>query len=141
MRDSDSEKFAAYMTYSLYCSNAYQTLKPAAKNILGLLYFEIEMFNKKRGKKKFKPIIRNADSIKMPYSEIKDRLNYGHKAIWAAFKEIMAHGFIEIMAHGGFYKGSTNVYKISEAWRTWMPGQIINDIGKNGKIGWQKKQK
>ena len=83
----------------------------------------------------------NRDNIKAPYVEIKDRLEYSKKTIWTAFKEILAHGFLEVVENGGGCKGDCKIYKISEKWRTWKKGQIINEIGTNGKIGWQKQKK
>lgn len=140
MRDLKSQKFCGYLTYHLYTSDAFRTLKPATRDILILVYFEVQMTSlKKRGK--YTPVITNRDEIKLPYAEINDRLKYSIKTIWQAFKDLLAKGFLEVVENGGGSKGDCKVYKISEKWRTWEAGKIINEIGKNGKIGWQKKQK
>jgi hypothetical protein len=140
MRVIKSQKFSGYLTYQLFVSDAFRSLKPASRDILALIYFEVKLTSaKKRGK--YTPVILNRDNIKAPYVEIQERLGYSKKTIWTAFKEILAHGFLEVVENGGGCKGDCKVYKISEKWREWKQGQIINEIGKNGKIGWQKQKK
>ncbi len=139
MRDIKSQKFCGYLTYQLYVSGAFRALKPATRDILILIYFEVKLTSaKKRGK--YTPTIVNRDSVKAPYAEIQERLGYSKKTVWIAFKEILAHGFLEVVENGGGCKGDCNIYKISEKWRAWEQGQIINEIGTNGKIGWQKQK-
>lgn len=128
------------MTYQLFVSAAFRDLKPSAKDILQLIYFEIEMTSqKKRGK--YIPVITNRNNIKLPYEEIMERTGYGKKAVWTAFKDILAHGFIEVVHHGGGTKGDLNIYGITEDWRKWEPGQVIRELGRNGKVGWQSQNK
>ena len=108
---------------------------------MSLVFFEIDISPLKKKARKYTPVITNRDNIKLPYAEIEEALGYRHKTIWEAFKDILAKGFLEITTHGGGGKGDCNIYKISEKWRTWQHGQIINEIRKNGKIGWQKAKK
>ena len=140
MRNIKSQKFCGYLKYDLYVSSAFRALRPATRDILILIYFEINLTSsKKRGK--YTSVIVNRFEIKLPYAEIQIRLGYSKKTVWIAFKEILAHGFLEVVENGGGCKGDCKVYKISENWREWKQGQIINEIGKNGKIGWQKEKK
>jgi len=138
MRDLNSQKFSSYLTYELFNSKAFRALKPATRDILILVYFEIKMTSSKKRSQKYTPIITNREDIKLPYAEIEKRLGYHHKTIWEAFKDIFSKGFLEVIKNGGGSKGDVKIYKISEKWRGWKKGQIINEIGKNGKIGWQK---
>ena len=141
MRKLTSIKFPKYLSYHLFCSDAFRDIRPATREILILIYFEIEFPSSKGQGKKYRPTLLNRDDIKLPYDEIKDRLKYSHKTIWISFKEAFEHGFLEAVKNGGGSKGDCKIYKISEKWRAWEPGQIITEIGKNGKIGWQKKTK
>jgi len=100
MRNIKSQKFCGYLTYELFVSFPFRDLKPASRDILTLVYYEIQLTSpKKRGK--YTPIILNRSDIKLPYKEIKDRLGYSNKTIWNAFKEILAHGFLEVVSNGG----------------------------------------
>lgn len=139
MRDTKSQKFCGYLTYQLFVSEAFRALRPGTRDILILIYFEVNMASK-TNKGKYQPVILNRNEIKMPYADIQERLKYTKKTVWIAFKEILAHGFLEMVKHGGGCKGDCKIYKISEKWRTWLPGKIISEIGKNGKIGWQKEK-
>lgn len=139
MRDKKSQKFPGAFTYQLFVSDAFRNLRPSSKEILLLMYFEVKTTSqKKRGK--YTPLMANRHDIKMPYAEIRDRLKYGDKAIHGSFKELLAHGFIEIIKHGGSVKGDVNVYGIAEDWRKWEPGDVVREIKKNGKAGWQRKK-
>jgi len=76
----------------------------------------------------------------LSYTEIQDRLGYKEKAIWTAFTEFHERGFIETVKRGGGAKGDYSVYAISEKWRHWLPGQVINKKAINGKTGWQREK-
>ena len=130
-----------YLTYQLFMSPAFRHLKPSAKDILLQVYFEIKMGSKKRGNGKYSNQVLNRNDIRMPYREINQRLEYSDKTIWAAFKQIMAHGFLKVVEYGGGCKGDVNTYGICEDWRDWEPGQIIFEMKKNGKAGWQREKK
>ena len=71
MLDPDSEKFPPQLKYNLFTSPAFRDLKPASKDILILLYYEI-IYHKAGSRGKFYPI--NLDKIVMPYKEIRERL-------------------------------------------------------------------
>lgn len=120
-------------------SPAFRALKPAAREILIQIYFEVDM-SKKSKRSKWVSIVTNRDEIKLPYREISERLGYSDKCIWESFKQIIAHGFLKIIKYGGGAKGDVKVYGITEEWRTWQKGQVIRPMEKNGKIGWQKKK-
>ncbi len=141
MRDTKSQKFAGYLTYQLFISDSFRALKPSARDILILVFFEIDIKPLKKKARKYTPVITNRNNIKLPYADITKSLGYHHKTVWEAFKDFFAKGFLEVVTHGGGGKGDCNIYKISEQWRTWKYGQTINKIRKNGKIGWQKVKK
>jgi hypothetical protein len=113
-------------------------MKPASREILILLYFEIE-YSQQRGKKR-ESVIINRDNIILSYGEITDRLGYRDKAIWTAFKEFHERGFIETVKRGGGAKNDYSVYSISEKWRRWKPGEVIKEKAINGKTGWQREK-
>jgi len=134
MNNSKSQKFAAYFTKEVFLSPAYRALRPSAKEILILTYYKANFNQGKKGKR----ILINRKDIKLPYREITDNLGYQTKAIWGAFKQLLAHGFIEVIDHGGGAKGDVNTYGITEDWRKWKTGEVVREIKKNGKIGFQK---
>jgi len=138
MRDLKSQAFPAYLTYELFMSPAFRQLKPAAKDILIQIFFEIKMTPRNKRGKKYTPAIANRNEIALPYHEIKTRLGYSDKTIWACFKQMLAHGFLKVEKHGGGSKGDYQVYGISENWRKWSPGDVIREIQINGKYGRQK---
>lgn len=139
MRDKKSQKWPMYLTYQLYIHEAFRSLKPAARDILPLLYYEIEYPNRKK-KGKYDATIMNRHEIRLPYVEIRDRLGYSDKTIWESFRQLLAHGFIEVVKPGGGFKGDCAVYSISEKWRTWTPGKVITETPFRKKIGFQKKK-
>ncbi len=113
-------------------------MKPASREILILLYFEIDFAQ--QGGNKRNAVIINRDNIKLSYAEIRDRLGYGDKAIWTALKEFHERGFIETVKRGGGAKHDFSVYSISEKWRRWQPGTVIKEKAINGKTGWQREK-
>jgi len=141
MRKLDSQKFISYMTYQVFMSPAFRDLKPAAKDILIQIYFEIEMSSAKSRSKKYTPTVTNRYDIKLTYREIKSRLGYSEKTIWTSFKQMLANGFLKVIKHGGGGKGDIQIYGITEDWRKWKKGQEIRTIQKNGKIGRQRQTK
>jgi len=134
MLNKKSQKFAAYFTKEVFLSPSYRALRPSAKEILLLIYFK---GNFKKGKKE-KWFLVNRKDIQLPYREITESLGYQTKAIWDAFKQLLAHGFIEVIEHGGGAKGDVNTYGITEDWRKWKDGEVVREIVKNGKVGFQK---
>ena len=139
MLDLKSQKFAGYLTYEVFMSNAFRDLRPAARDILTQLYFEVEMSSRKKRSKKYTPTVTNRHDIKLTYDEIKARLHYSEKTIWLSFKQFLANGFLQVIKHGGGSKGDFQVYGITEDWRYWKKEQIVRTIQKNGKTGWQRK--
>jgi len=133
-----SQKFPAYQTQQLFFSPAFRSLKPASKDILTMLYYNIDMASKTKNGK-YTPCITNRCDIRLPYEEITRYLGYKDKAIWTAFKEMLSNGFIKIVKQGGGAKGDMNVYGITEDWRKWEPGMVIREIKRNSKRGWQAK--
>jgi hypothetical protein len=141
MRKKESQKFAGYLTYQVFMSQAFRNLKPAARDILTQLYFEVEMTSRSQRSKKYTPTLINRNNIKLTYNEIHTRLGYSEKCIWESFKQFLEHGFLKVIKHGGGAKGDAQVYGITEDWRKWKPGQKVRTIRKNGKIGRQRKEK
>ncbi|MEE4601380.1 MAG: hypothetical protein V2J65_08865 [Desulfobacteraceae bacterium] len=122
-------------------SPAFRKLKPAARDILIQIYFEVDMSSPRKRSRKYVPTVTNRHDIKLTYREIKKRLGYSEKTIWEAFKQFYEHGFLKVIKHGGGAKGDVQVYGIAEDWRHWLPGDVVRTIEKNGKLGWQGKQK
>lgn len=141
MRGLDSQKFAGYLTYQVFMSPAFRDLKPASRDILIQIYFEVEMSSRRKRNHKYTPIVMNRNEIKVPYDEIKTRLGYSDKTIWTAFKDFLSHGFLKVIKHGGGAKGDTQVYGIIEDWRKWKKGKLFRTMERNGKVGWQKGKK
>ncbi|MBC2742613.1 MAG: hypothetical protein HGJ93_06110 [Desulfosarcina sp.] len=122
-------------------SDAFRDLKPAARDILTQLYFEVKMSSRKSRTKKYTPMVTNRHDIKLTYKEVKARLGYSEKTIWESFKQFFEHGFLKVIKHGGGSKGDVQVYGITEGWRCWEKGDVIRTIQKKGKIGRQQQTK
>ncbi|WP_300462729.1 hypothetical protein [Desulfobacula sp.] len=133
--------FPGYLTRGLILSDAFLDLKPASVKLLLLLFLEIKIVSKRKAGK-YVPVITNRHDIKLPYAQIREQLGYTDKTVWTAFKDIFAHGFLEVVTHGGGAKGDINIYGISEDWRKWEQGQIIREMTpRNRRAGWQKGKK
>jgi hypothetical protein len=141
MRRTDSQKFAGYLTYQVFMSPAFRELKPAARDILTLLYFEVKFSSPRSRSKKYTPTVTNRHNIKLTYREIHTSVGYSEKTIWESFKQFLEHGFLKVIKHGGGSKGDVQIYSITEDWRHWKKGEVIRTIQKNGKIGRQRKTK
>lgn len=140
MRSKSSLKYTPYLSYELFASNAYIDLKPSSRHVLMFLCLELNMTPQKQ-RKKYVPLYVNKDEIKLTYVELMDRTRLTRKAIWTAFKDLLEHGFICVMVHGGKAKGDPNIYAIIDDWKAWKKGDIVNEIEKNGKVGWQRAKK
>jgi len=140
MRRVKSQKYISYFTYEVFVSDAYGSLRASSKEILLLLYFELEYSPQHKRSQKYTPRIVNRNDIKLPYKDIERVRGYSKGTIWKALKELLEKGFIKIIRAGGGAKGDTSVYGITEDWRTWKPGQVVRELKIKGQIGWQKKK-
>jgi len=69
MREKNSQKYSGYLTYELFVSRAFRDLKPAARDILQLVYYEIQFMKpKKNHRKSTARQVSNGNDIKMPYA-------------------------------------------------------------------------
>lgn len=141
MRDKKSQKYTPYLNYELFVSDAYLDLKPTSRMVLHLLCLELDANSKAKRQKKYTPTYPNKSDIKLPYTEIMDRLGVQRKAVWVAFKELLEHGFISVVHHGGGSKNDPNIYAIVDLWKAWQAGDIVEEVRKSGKTGWQKAKK
>lgn len=139
LKNKDSPKYPGYLTYQLYVSPAFRDLTDAQRDILILIYYEIEMVQKKK-RGKYVEMLKNRNEIVISYQEIGERLGYSDKTIWLAFKAFLAHGFLQVVKHGGGAKGDYQVYGITEDWRKWKPGMVVRETTKSGRFGWQRKK-
>ena len=136
MKDPDSEKFAPQLKYNLFTSPAFRDLKPASKDILILLYYEV-IYHKAGSRGKFYPI--NLDEIVLPYKEIRERLGYTDKTIWTSMTDILAHGFLKVSSYGGKARGDFQIYSIQSKWENWNPDDIMFILKRRGRVGFQRK--
>lgn len=142
MKDKKSQQFCKYFNYQLFASDAFQTMRASSKNVLTLILFEIKSTSGiQKQKDKHAGDMTNRNDIRLPYDDIMAVTGLKKKAVWSAFKEIFAHGFLEVVHHGGGSKGDVNIYGIREDWRKWEEGQVIRKMRLNGKAGWQKTKK
>ena len=113
--------FPKLLRYKMFLSPAFRDLKPAAKDILILMFFEIQSNSPKQS------------HLILPYKEIKENLNYTEKTIWTSIKKLLAHGFINVVKKGGKSKGDFSIYKIENKWESWKPGLEIFKLNKTNK--------
>ena len=138
MQNPESKKFPASLQYRLFTSIAFRNMKPASREILILFYFEVN-FKKYSSRDRLQPI--NDKHLILPYREIGERLGYSDKTIWTAIQDILAHGFLNIVEHGGLGKQQPTIYRISRQWRQWEPGKEIFKLLPSGRVGFQRKKR
>ena len=123
----------------LFLSPAYRDLTGAQKDILTYIYMHVELKTSNTGKTKH--VVTNRKSLVVPYKDIAGYLGYSEHTVWEAFKKFLANGFLGVIENGGGRKGDCKIYEVTEDWRQWQPGKVFREIGQNGKVGWQKKNK
>ena len=75
--------------------------------------------------------VKNKNSITMTYLELTNL--FGEKEgitknrVIRAIDELLAKGFIKIIRPGGNVQGDKTIYGLSEDWRWWTKGQVINE--------------
>lgn len=87
MRDLKSQKYPAYLTYELFMSPAFRPLNLAARDVLIQAYYEVDFTSEEKRNQKYAPVVANREE--------------SEKTIWQSFKQIMAHGFLKRVKHGG----------------------------------------
>ena len=95
------------------------------------------LFLSKRHIKRTTKECTNLSDLTMTYAELENIHNRGFMGhalpkdgisrprIIRALDELLAKGFIEIVRRGGAYKQDKSVYGLTEGWRTWRPGSVI----------------
>ena len=73
-----------------------------------------------------------ADPIICPYSAMKGKM--APATISKALKDLVAHGFIKLVQHGGLYK-QPNSYALLTDWRNWKPEKNRRQLQKLKRAG------
>ena len=112
-----------WITREMFRSPAYLALGGAAPqvliNILGKRWFE------KVGVKGRKEMVcSNCDSLRFTYAEA-EKLGISKPRFTRAIDLLLAKGFLTLNHHGGGYQGDATVYALSDKWRGWARGMVL----------------
>ena len=124
----------------IFLSPSYLRLKGTAPQVLVIFYGKRKFIKVKSKKNNKKSICTNCDHITFTYKEA-ESLGLSKPQFTRAIDELLAKGFISIVHQGGSYKKDKTVYKISEKWRIWKPGNVFETRNKDSiKRGYQGKK-
>lgn len=116
-----------FIEADLFKSKAFISLKGAAPQVLIIFL----------GKRNFKPqgngkrYCINKDSLKFSYIEAKEIYGITQPRFTRAIDELLAKGFLTIIHRGGGYQQDQTIYGLSENWRLWFPGQVVEERKKD----------
>ncbi len=108
----------------LYTSYAFITLKGAAPQVLILFLGKRDMRRAKFGKRT-EWVCVNRDHIHLTYIEAQ-RFRITKARFSRALDELLGKGFIEVVHKGGAWQKDVSVYALSDGWKSWKRGSVLN---------------
>lgn len=111
----------------LFNSKAFINLTGFAPQLLILFYAKRQFENTggKSGKKK--RICLNHDNLTFTQIEAKKTYGVNSPRFLRAIDQLLEKGFIKIIHYGGAYQKDKTIYGLSENWRLWQPGMIVEE--------------
>jgi hypothetical protein len=134
---SSKEAPGTYIHRDLYQSKAFIALKGVAPQLLILIM----------GKRRFegvdgKKTCVNTDNIPFTYIEAKKEYGITQPRFTRGIDHLLAKGFITVKHRGGAYHQDKTIYGLSEYWRLWRPGSIVEErLINNCQRGFRKPKK
>jgi hypothetical protein len=113
-----------WLERDLFQSKAYLSLRGFAPQLLTLLLAK-RQFSTVGKKGHEKKICLNCDSLVLTYIEAEKKYGITKPRLTRGYDELLAKGFLTCKHQGGAYKQDKSVYALSEQWRIWRPGSII----------------
>ena len=97
----------------MYESQAFQGMRSAAYAILMMAIFRNYSSTSGGGNK--------APNFTLSYEDLKKRLGFHRETVRRAMKDLIAHGFLEIVRHGGLdgVNGVASLYRLSSNWKSY----------------------
>jgi hypothetical protein len=114
-----------FVKRELFESKAFLALKGAASQVLIIFLGKRQMRYVNLGKEK-KWVCENEGTISFTYIEAKKKYGITKSRFSRAIGELLAKGFISIKHAGGCYQQDKSVYALSDEWKFWSPGNVIN---------------
>jgi len=78
----------------------------------------------------------NLNNLTMTYKELL-AMGVSQPRATRGFDELLAKGFLTIIKKGGAYQKDKTVYGLSEKWRFWEPGEVIETRDADVRRGFQ----
>jgi hypothetical protein len=108
----------------LFKSKAFIALKGVAPQVLILFLGKRQMRHVELGGKKRWTCL-NRDSISFTYVEAEKKYGITKSRFSRALEELLAKGFITCKHRGGGYQQDKSIYALSDKWRFWSPGTVL----------------
>ena len=124
----------------LFQSKAFLSLKGFAPQLL-ILFLAKRKFIKHGRKGKEKHTCTNCDALNFTYLEAKETYGITQPRLTRAIDDLLSKGFIKIKHQGGCYKQDKTIYALSDSWRHWQPGTVINKRKMDVQRGFRKPNK
>ena len=116
-----------YIEADILESQAYLSLSGIAPQVLSLFLLK-RQFEKVGGKKNGKPkkVCVNQNSLSLTYIEAKEKFGITQPRLTRAIDDLLAKGFLACIHQGGAYQQDKSIFGLSENWRLWRPGMVID---------------
>jgi hypothetical protein len=115
-----------YIHREVYESKAFLALGGAAPQVL-ILIFGKRIFQSVDGKK----TCTNCDNLSFTYIEAKKKYGITQPRLTRAIDELLAKGFITVKHPGGAYQQDKTIYALSDQWKIWKPGKVVEERTKD----------
>jgi hypothetical protein len=113
-----------FVERELFESKAFLALKGAAPQVL-VLFLGKRWFEKIGRKGKEKRVCTNCSELVFTYIEAEKKYKVTKSRFSRAIDDLLAKGFISVEHKGGGYQKDKSVYALSDQWRIWEPGEVI----------------
>jgi len=110
----------------IYKSKAYLALRGCASQVLTMFLSKrrFTILPQKNGRGSIY-ICENKDNLIFTYVEAEKKYGITKPRFARSLDQLLAKGFIHIVRHGGAYKKDCTQYSLSDAYKTWEPGMVI----------------
>lgn len=114
----------------MFESKAFTALHGFAPQLL-ILFLAKRKFevHGKPGKEKRNCV--NRDSIHFTYIEAQEKYGVSKPRFTRSIEDLLRKGFVTIIYRGGGYQQDKTVFGLSENWRIWQPGAVMEERPKS----------
>ena len=68
----------------------------------------------------------NQNSLSLTYIEAKEKFGITQPRLTRAIDDLLAKGFLTCIHQGGAYQQDKSLFGLSDNWRLWRPGMVID---------------